>query len=117
MKKTILPLIACATLGACTSVDKLTSPTSGEYQANPEGYVLMENTRTKSVSNTVYFLFIPFGGKGDGTMQNECYNDMLKNTSADGVFNATYMITRKRYPFFGKTVMELSGRPYKLKAK
>lgn len=117
MKKALLLLAFTAFLTSCVTIDKLNPPTSGEYLNNSDKYELMENKRTESISKTYYFCFIPFGGKGELTMQNECYSKLLKETNADGVFMPTYIFTRTRYPFFAKTVTELSGRPYKLKLK
>lgn len=115
MKKLILFAAIAIALSSCTTTEKITSATSGE--ATNGDYQLLENKRTESSTKQIYFLFIPIGGKDDETLKTECFNTLIKETAADGMFNANYIITRVRYPFYGTIKVELQARPFKLKQK
>jgi len=117
MKKTISILLMAVMLifTNCVTTEKISPATSGE--ATNGDYELLANQRTTSETKQIFFCFIPIGGKDDETMKVQCYDKLLKDNAADGVFLPTYIITKTRYPFFGKTKIELQGRPYKLKQK
>ena len=70
--------------------------------------------RTESITTQFFIFFIPVG-KNEETLMTECYDKMLKNTGADGVFMQTYITTKIRYPFYCVVKVELSGRPYMIR--